>query len=119
MSEHICPSCHGLNISCPDGCGRDPKTGELNGTRLTDPYQIAMGSEREQIVEARIYDQEGNLQPFNMEDTPDNRHFAEFLRIHDRYTPRGDHRQQNWNYATGARLVATAIRVALNGGQHE
>lgn len=50
-----------------------------------------MPSEREQIVEARIYDQEGNLQPFNMKDTPDNRHFAEFLRIHDRYTPRGDH----------------------------
>lgn len=33
--EHMkdCPSCHGLNISCPDGCGRDPETGELNGTR--------------------------------------------------------------------------------------
>jgi len=30
-----------------------------------------------------------------------------------------DHRHQNWNYATGARLVATAIRAALNGGQHE
>lgn len=29
-----CPSCHGLNTSCPDGCGRDPLTGELNGTRL-------------------------------------------------------------------------------------
>lgn len=29
-----CPSCHGLNLSCPDGCGRDPLTGELNGTRL-------------------------------------------------------------------------------------
>lgn len=32
-----CPSCGGLNTSCPDGCGRDPKTGELNGTRLIDP----------------------------------------------------------------------------------
>jgi hypothetical protein len=30
-----CPSCHGLNTSCPDGCGRDPETGELNGTILT------------------------------------------------------------------------------------
>jgi len=29
-----CPSCHGLNTSCPDGCRRDPVTGELNGTRL-------------------------------------------------------------------------------------
>jgi hypothetical protein len=28
-----CDSCGGLNVSCPDGCGRDPKTGELNGTR--------------------------------------------------------------------------------------
>lgn len=29
-----CPSCGGQNISCPDGCGRDPESGELNGTRL-------------------------------------------------------------------------------------
>lgn len=29
-----CPSCGGQNISCPDGCGRDPEAGELNGTRL-------------------------------------------------------------------------------------
>lgn len=29
-----CPSCHGLNTSCPDGCGRDPETGELDGSRL-------------------------------------------------------------------------------------
>lgn len=28
-----CPSCGGLNLSCPEGCGRDPQTGELNGTR--------------------------------------------------------------------------------------
>ena len=33
-AERECPSCHGLNISCPDGCERDPVTGELNGTRL-------------------------------------------------------------------------------------
>jgi len=32
-----CPSCGGLNTSCPDGCGRDPVTGELNGTRLDTP----------------------------------------------------------------------------------
>ena len=24
-----CPSCGGLNIACPNGCGRDPETGEL------------------------------------------------------------------------------------------
>lgn len=24
-----CPSCGGLNLSCPDGCQRDPETGEL------------------------------------------------------------------------------------------
>lgn len=29
-----CPSCGGLNTSCPDGCGRDPITGELNFSRL-------------------------------------------------------------------------------------
>lgn len=32
-----CPSCHGLNISCPEGCGRDSLTGELNGTTLIRP----------------------------------------------------------------------------------
>lgn len=37
---------------------------------------------------ARIYDQEGNLQPFPIKDTPENRLFAEWLRVHDRYTPR-------------------------------
>jgi hypothetical protein len=26
-----CESCGGLNTSCPSGCERDPKTGELNG----------------------------------------------------------------------------------------
>ena len=34
-TPNTCPSCHGQNTSCPDGCGRDPVTGELNGTRLT------------------------------------------------------------------------------------
>lgn len=29
-----CPSCGGLNTSCPEGCGRDPATGELDGTTL-------------------------------------------------------------------------------------
>lgn len=24
-----CSSCNGLNLSCPEGCERDPKTGEL------------------------------------------------------------------------------------------
>lgn len=39
-------------------------------------------------IEAWIYDQEGQLQPFRMKDTPFNRAFAEWLRVHDRYTPR-------------------------------
>lgn len=30
-----CPSCHGLNTSCQEGCGRDPVTGELDGSTLT------------------------------------------------------------------------------------
>jgi hypothetical protein len=38
-------------------------------------------------IEAWIYDQEGNRQPFLMADTQFNRDFAEWLRIHDRYTP--------------------------------
>ena len=54
-----------------------------------------MTAEREAIVTAKIYDQQGNLQPFNMKDTPDNRHFAEFLRIHDRYTPSRDHLKES------------------------
>lgn len=29
-----CPSCGGLNTSCPEGCGRDPVTGELDGSTL-------------------------------------------------------------------------------------
>lgn len=32
-----CPSCGGLNTSCPEGCGRDLRTGELNGTPLRTP----------------------------------------------------------------------------------
>jgi hypothetical protein len=35
-SETDCPSCGGLNTSCPDGCGRDSTTGELNGTQLSE-----------------------------------------------------------------------------------
>jgi len=31
-----CPSCHGLNLSCPEGCGRD-ENGELDGSTLTPP----------------------------------------------------------------------------------
>lgn len=32
-----CPSCGGLNTSHPEGCGRDPQTGDLNGTTLVQP----------------------------------------------------------------------------------
>ena len=32
-----CPSCHGLNLSCPHGCGRDPATGELDGSTYAAP----------------------------------------------------------------------------------
>ena len=39
------------------------------------------------FIDARIYDQQGNLQPFPMRDCADNRHFAAWLRQHDRYTP--------------------------------
>ena len=32
-----CMGCCGLNTSCPEGCGRDPATGELDGSRCTCP----------------------------------------------------------------------------------
>lgn len=32
--KSTCPSCGGLNLSCPEGCGRDPNTGELDGSTL-------------------------------------------------------------------------------------
>ena len=35
-----CPSCQGMNTSCPDGCGRDPLTGELDGSTLTKPSDV-------------------------------------------------------------------------------
>ena len=41
------------------------------------------------IVEAFIYDQEGNLLPFNMKRTDFTERFREWLAIHDRYTPGG------------------------------
>jgi hypothetical protein len=39
-----CPACHGLNTSCPEGCGRDPVTGELDGSTLpaAKPDQAAI-----------------------------------------------------------------------------
>ena len=49
-----------------------------------------MSDEQKPVIEANIYDLECMLQPFPMKDTPFNRAFAEWLRVHDRYTPRGD-----------------------------
>ena len=37
LGNTACPSCGGLNTSHPDACGRDPQSGELNGTRLALP----------------------------------------------------------------------------------
>lgn len=34
QTRPACPSCNGLNTACPEGCGRDPKTGELDGSTL-------------------------------------------------------------------------------------
>jgi hypothetical protein len=45
-------------------------------------------------IQAKIYDQEGKLQPFPMKNTPDNQHFAEYLRIHDRYTTSNQENKQ-------------------------
>lgn len=50
-----CPSCHGLNTSCPDGCGRDPTTGELNGTRLSEPTDPA-GPSIEAVMRFAVID---------------------------------------------------------------
>lgn len=40
------------------------------------------------MITAQIYDQEGVLQSFTMKGTRSNQKFAEWLRVHDRYTPR-------------------------------
>ena len=51
-----CPSCHGLNLSCPDGCGRDPATGELNGTKLVPtPSPVSGEVTRDKLVRL-LYD---------------------------------------------------------------
>lgn len=47
-----CPSCHGLNTSCPDGCGRDPKTGELDGSRLAATQPAAVEQDVERVARA-------------------------------------------------------------------
>lgn len=44
-----CPSCGGLNTSCPDGCGRNPLTGDLNGTRLVRRKKLIEAPNRERI----------------------------------------------------------------------
>jgi hypothetical protein len=44
------------------------------------------GDPQRQIVEAKIYDQDGNLRPFRMKDTFFNRLFREWLAVHDRYS---------------------------------
>ena len=41
------------------------------------------------MIDAKIYDQDGKLMPFQMKDTPENRLFAFWLRCHDRYTGNG------------------------------
>ena len=46
-----CPSCHGLNTSCPNGCGRDPETGELNGTRHTAGLVKFSREEHQPLIE--------------------------------------------------------------------
>jgi hypothetical protein len=38
-SSQQCPGCGGLNTSCPEGCGRDPATGELDGSTYVAPSQ--------------------------------------------------------------------------------
>lgn len=41
-------------------------------------------------IHFRIYDQEGNLQPFVLKDSTDNRHFVDWVKHHDRYTIHGE-----------------------------
>lgn len=38
------------------------------------------------LIHARIYDQEGQLQPLLLKDITDNQHFVAWLQAHDRYT---------------------------------
>ena len=56
-----CPSCHGMNTSCPDGCGRDPETGELNGTRLVEVQADDATVERMQEAEDRAWEEAREL----------------------------------------------------------
>lgn len=50
-------------------------------------------NEREAVIPAKLYDQDGVLQPFHMTASVENQHFAEWLRVHDRYTPQSSERK--------------------------
>jgi hypothetical protein len=41
------------------------------------------------VISAFIYDQEGNLIPFTVKDSPLNRFFVEYVQRHDRYSGTG------------------------------
>lgn len=42
---------------------------------------------RDGAIHYWLYQQDGSKQPMNCADTPDNRRFVEWTKIHDRYTP--------------------------------
>lgn len=43
-----------------------------------------------QYIEAKVYDQDGVFQPIKIQNSKAGELFAEWLRIHDRYTPNPD-----------------------------
>lgn len=51
-----CDSCGGLNISCPDGCERDPKTGELIASSPPVSDELRKVVERIQREDAYLVD---------------------------------------------------------------
>ena len=46
--DKLCPSCHGLNTSCPKGCGRD-KNGELDGSTLCTDTRAEVEREKAEL----------------------------------------------------------------------
>jgi hypothetical protein len=88
-----CPSCGGLNISCPDGCGRS-EDGELNGTRLVmTPAPVVTDSMR--AIERLIANGERGLSV-------------------DEFTPHGVRKEINdeWDSAVDAVRCLLAMQAA-------
>lgn len=52
---------------------------------------LAASLAKQPHLSINIYGQDGKLSLLVVEDTPSNRKYAEWIRIHDRYTPNPQH----------------------------